>query len=527
MAKINNYMNNAEKPTVWDKVKDFINTGRQYQVQAIEKLPTYYADRINSNKRNSFLIREEEAPQPTTLGGMSYSGDPQLNAYLQDIKSNADKAVYDPRPEEKPAILDKVKNFVDTSRQYQVKAIEDTADYYADRLDNPNRENFFTKEANAPQPTTLGSMSYSGDPEFDAYLQKINTDPDKAVYESRTVEKPVIFDEVKDFVNTGNKYKVQAIEDSAEYYKENIGYSNDGTGKWLKAGAFEDGWQFGDGMKSYVATLADGWRQTKAGVYGLGEKAADTVLMVSPLLYSGLEPAEERSIYPVYSFNPEKRERDKELYGEWVAGDLYDEEAMAKNLYADRLMEKLGIDVERDSMLGEKAKDFSYRAGQEAAVYALGVAGIPTWVTRGVNAFAEEAEHALRSGASYSEALTSALIHAGAEVIVSIVSNNLKYLKVKDKTIGEHAKAFADNMFTKNEAINMSADFMEMMRAHGVDFLKEGSENLFVWGAGKYAESITYQDDKTFIELVTSKEAKREAMENFVHGYLFSFSENK
>ncbi|MBR2880034.1 MAG: hypothetical protein IKC02_05120, partial [Oscillospiraceae bacterium] len=340
MAKTDNYTKNAGKPTAWDKVKDFINTGRQYQVQAIEKLPTYYADRINNNKRNNFLIREEEAPQPDTLGGMSYSGDPQLNAYLQDIKANADKAVYDPRPAEKPAIFDEVKDFVNTGNKYNVQAIEDIAEYYKEEAMNTP----------APKPVPLGSMSPSGDPEFDAYLQKINTDPDKAVYESRTVEKPVIFDEVKDFVNTGNKYKVQAIEDSAEYYKENIGYSNDGTGKWLKAGAFEDGWQFGDGMKSYVATLADGWRQTKAGVYGLGEKAADTVLMVSPLLYSGLEPAEERSIYPVYSFNPEKRERDKKLYGEWVAGDLYDEEAMAKNLYADRLMEKLGIDVERDSM---------------------------------------------------------------------------------------------------------------------------------------------------------------------------------
>ena len=71
--------------------------------------------------------------------------------------------------------------------------------------------------------------------------------------------------------------------------------------------------------------------QTKAGVYGFGEKAADTVLMISPLLYSGLEPAEERSIYPVYSYNPEKRERDKRLYGEWVAEDLYDEELMSKH----------------------------------------------------------------------------------------------------------------------------------------------------------------------------------------------------
>ena len=52
MAKTDNYTKNAGKPTAWDKVKDFINIGRQYQTQAIEKLPTYYADRINSNKND-------------------------------------------------------------------------------------------------------------------------------------------------------------------------------------------------------------------------------------------------------------------------------------------------------------------------------------------------------------------------------------------------------------------------------------------------------------------------------------------
>ena len=415
-ATAEHYAKKAGKPNAWDKVKDYINTGRQYQVKAIEDTATYYADRLNSRKQNYLLVREEDAPEPDTLADMSYSGDPKLNAYLQKIKANDDKAVYDPRPAEKPAILNEVKNFANTGKQYQTQAIENTAAYHkAAAMNSPRVE--------------LGSMSPSGDPEFDAYLQKINTDPRKATSDSRAIEKPVILDEVKDFVNTGRQYQVQGIEDRAQYYKDNIGYSNDGSDKWLKAGAFEDGWQFGDGAKAYIATIADGWRQTKAGVYGLGEKAADAALMVGPLLYSGLEPAEERRIYPVYGFNPEKRERDKQLYGEWVAGDLYDEESMVKTIYADRLMEKFGIDVERDSMLGEKAKNFSYRAGQEAAIYALKEAKIPQWFTRGVIAFAEEAEHAMRSGADYEEALTSALIHAGAEAAIYVLSDRARKIK--------------------------------------------------------------------------------------------------
>ena len=65
MAKTDNYTKNAGKPTAWDKVKDFINTGKQQQVKAIEKLPTYYADRINSNKANksaSYKKRRQKPP---------------------------------------------------------------------------------------------------------------------------------------------------------------------------------------------------------------------------------------------------------------------------------------------------------------------------------------------------------------------------------------------------------------------------------------------------------------------------------
>ena len=141
------YAKKAGKPTAWDKVKDYINTGRQYQVKAIEDTATYYADRLNSRKQNNLLVREEDAPEPDTLAGMSYSGDPKLNAYLQKIRADADKAVYDPRPAEKPAVLDgakklvntaadKTKDFINTGRQYRVKAIEDTADYYAKRAMN-------------------------------------------------------------------------------------------------------------------------------------------------------------------------------------------------------------------------------------------------------------------------------------------------------------------------------------------------------------------------------------------------------
>ncbi|MBE7016654.1 MAG: hypothetical protein E7420_00650 [Ruminococcaceae bacterium] len=512
MAKINNFTNNAEKPTVWDKVKDFINTGRQYQVQAIEKLPTYYADRLDNPKRNNFLIREEEAPQPTTLGGMSYSGDPQLNAYLQDIKSNADKAVYDPRTVEKPAILDKVKNFVDTSRQYQVKAIEDTADYYADRLDNPKRNNFLIREEEAPQPTTLGGMSYSGDPQLNAYLQDIKANADKAVYDPRTVEKPAVFNEVKDFVNTGNKYKVQAIEDTAEYYKEEALRKPNTDDTWFQSGSFSDGWQPGDLRRAAQATHADLNMNTISGALRLGESAADSTKMLGAWSYGGLMPSEEVNIYPVYRFSMDARNAEKQRAAEFVAKDLIDEDAIAETIYADYLARNPDLDVERDSFLGTKSRALAKEAGELAAVTVLQAVGVPWWLTTGVNAFGSEAEHAAREGASYDEAATSGLISAGAEILVGTIARKAKGL----------GKTPSTNEIEKVGAYT-SKKLTEELKSILGDATNSGFEEMLANTVKKFGQWLTYQDDKTFRELFWSRDALNEAIEDFASGFVLSF----
>ncbi len=435
MAKTNNNAKNAGKPTAWDKVKDFINTGREYQVKAIEDTATYYADRINSEKQNNLLISEANAPKPTTLGNMSYSGDPKLNAYLQKINADPDRAVYDPRPAEKPAILNEAKNLVNTA-----------------------------------------------------------------------------VDKTKDFINTGREYQVQAIEDTADYYAEKAMNKPKTDDTWFQSGAFSDGWQRGDLRNAAKATLADLNMNMVSGALRLGENAADSTRMLGAWSYGGLMPSEEMSIYPVYSFSLDAREAEKQRAADFVAKDLIDEDAIAETIYADYLARNPDLDVGRDSILGTKSRVLAKEAGELAAVSALQAVGVPWWLTTGVKAFGNEAEHAAKEGATFDEAATSGLISAGADIIVGTISRKAKGLK-ETPSLNEVEKmgAYASRKLTK-----------ELKSILG-DATNSGFEEVLANTVKKFGQWLTYQDDKTFHELFWSKNALNEAIEDFASGFALSF----
>ena len=415
------YAKNAGKSTAWDKVKDYVNTGRQYQVQAIEELPTYYADRIASRKKNSFLVREEDTTEPDTLAGMSYSGDPKLNAYLQEIKAKADKAVYDPRPAEKPAVFDAAKNYV----------------------------------------------------------------------------------------NTGNQYRTQAIEDRAQYYKENIDYSNDGADKWLKAGAFEDGWQLGDLRNSANATLTDFNMNMISGALRLGENAVDGTKMLGAWSYGGLQPSKEGSVYPSYGFSLDARDKEKQRAAEFVAEDIIDEDAITETIYSDYLAKHPELNIERDSFLGNKSRALAKEAGELAAISVLQTVGVPWWLTTGVYAFGNEAENAVRDGADFDEAAKSGLISAGADIIWEVISKGLK----------DGGWSLSDKAAQKISTL-ISDDFVNSAMRFGLKSFEGGAENAVVWAMEKFGQWLSYQDEKTLGEVFTSDEARKELSIAFWSGLM-------
>ena len=82
--------------------------------------------------------------------------------------------------------------------------------------------------------------------------------------------------------------------------------------KWFQKGAFEDGYQFGDILRTINATSDDLANNIMAGILGIGEKAVDAGAYVAGAV-GGLFGADEF----------------KEKTKEFIAKDLYDEEKVA------------------------------------------------------------------------------------------------------------------------------------------------------------------------------------------------------
>ncbi len=204
-----------------------------------------------------------------------------------------------------------------------------------------------------------------------------------------------------------------------------------------------------------------------------------------------------------------RREAEKQRAADFVAKDLIDEDAIAETLYADYLARNPDLDVGRDSILGTKSRVLAKEAGELAAVTALQAVGVPWWLTTGVNAFGNEAEHAAKEGATFDEAATSGLISAGAEIFTEAISKGLKYSgrSLSDRAAQKISTYIAD-------------DFVNTAIRFGLKSLSGGFENSAKWAIEKFGEWIADQDEETLREIFTSDEARKEFTAAFLSGLM-------
>ncbi|MBE7016650.1 MAG: hypothetical protein E7420_00630 [Ruminococcaceae bacterium] len=192
-----------------------------------------------------------------------------------------------------------------------------------------------------------------------------------------------------------------------------------------------------------------------------------------------------------------------------MAKDLIDEDAIAETIYADYLARNPDIDVERDSFLGTKSRALAKEAGELAAVTVLQAVGVPWWLTTGVNAFGKEAENAARDGAAFDDAARSGLISAGAEIFTEAFS----------KGLNDKGKLLSDATLRKISAY-ISDDFVNSALVFGVKAFGKGAENSVAWAMEKFGQWLTYQDEETLREVLTSDEARKELSMAFWSGLL-------
>ena len=306
--------------------------------------------------------------------------------------------------------------------------------------------------------------------------------------------------------------------------------------------------------KSILGSSVDAMEDWLSGFLGSGEKIIDSVASFAPNISRaqyvangggmGFTPETDRL------FEEQTKAAQKEIDA-WVAKDLYDEQAVARKIittYAGSQsnlakIQNGGIlteeDLKRQEELTKYAKDYmdnemesdSYfdekldaninSLGNMSAI-ALGgaiggAAGIPGSISSDammlLTSHGAEYENAIRQGATSEEAMTSALISGGAEVIFEKISGGVK-LPGSGKTL--------DEGLSKMLARKVSNKAVRNLLNAGMDMAGEGFEEYLTGYASAIGQQLTYMSDKELDELYSNEDK----LDSFVGGVLLGFLGN-
>ena len=298
----------------------------------------------------------------------------------------------------------------------------------------------------------------------------------------------------------------RAYDSTEKYYSQWIDekdYKGQREG-WLQASnLFDDGYQFGDILGTIAGSATDLVENLGAGIMGMGEAALDALLAVSPYIAQGqyYQNGGGFNLEADKAFD-QSIETSKKGVSEFVAKDLYDEDAAAKAIIADPVKALTGIDAETDSVFGKKSDSLVQSAGQLGGTAALQAVGVPWWLTTGVTSFGGEAESALNQGATLNEAAFSGLVSAGAEILTEKISGGISFGgKTLDDVLPELTAKIS------NKVVRTIADL-------GVDMVGEGTEEVLSGVMSAIGQKLSYASDKEISELFSSEEA----LDSFIGG---------
>jgi hypothetical protein len=284
--------------------------------------------------------------------------------------------------------------------------------------------------------------------------------------------------------NSGKMTVKEAMRAASALKKANKGFTDskdeedeDKERGWFEKGAFEDGYQFGDVIKTIAGTSRDAEESVMAGILGIGEKVVD---------------AGATAVGAVGSlFSKDFGDKTKEF----VAKDLYDEREVARKLVGTRNLSNLWADSD-NSVLGAKTDDVLYSGGQLAATLALQTVGVPWYATTGTTSFGAETENAFNNDATYGEAIFSGAVAAGSEILTEKLFGGSGLGEKGLINLAPLTKGIS------NVAVKALADF-------GIDVLAEGSEEVFSEFFSTLGQKLSYEKEDTWKEILTSEDAAR------------------
>lgn len=265
-----------------------------------------------------------------------------------------------------------------------------------------------------------------------------------------------------------------------------------------KSNAFDDGYQFGDVMRTILGTAADIGENLGAGIMGMGEKALDAIAYISPLLEKAQfyqNGGEYLSPLTQQKFD-ESIEQKKDLAADFIKKDLYDEAEIAKKIIGE---------ADKNTILGQKSAGLVQSGGQLLGTMALQAAGVPWFLTTGATSFGDQAASALNDGADYEEAGLSAAVSAGAEILSEKLSGGIKF---GGNTL--------DDALVKNLSRKISNKVVRSLAKLGVDAVGEGAEEVVSQVISNLGTAL-YKEDNIG-QLLASEEAIDEYIDSFIGG---------
>ena len=305
--------------------------------------------------------------------------------------------------------------------------------------------------------------------------------------------------EYKDAIRSGaSDITVQSKLNALNAIKSGREKKDDGR-RWFQKGAFEDGYQIGDISKTIIGTGKDFLDDAATGAIKLGEGIFDmgTYLVGGAADLFGADDFAEKT----------KKFAARDITNEFDLGA-----GAVKTLPIGDIFTKANDfinkgDDEKASLFGEKMDSLVQSAGQLAGTAGLQMVGIPWWITTGASSFGTAAEEAFQNDATYAEAGGYGLIKGGADVLTEKIFGGIKF----------KGKAF-DDAFKQTLTQGISNKAVKTMTKLGWDMAGEGTEEVLAEVIGNVGKKLSYEDEKTWKELLTSEEAMDNYLESFIGG---------
>jgi hypothetical protein len=291
--------------------------------------------------------------------------------------------------------------------------------------------------------------------------------------------------------------------------------------------------------EAVVGTGADVSTDFLTGALKLGEGIIDGLLTIAPYVAQGQYYQNGGAYQPLelQKAQNETFEIAKKGSAEMVAKDIIDEETIAKNIigslgsasymaqinqgggfatleqlqYAQTIRQEsldyLNNKMESHSVLDEKSDAIVESVGQFVATQGLNMVGVPWFLTTGLSVVGSETENALvNNDATFEEATASGLISAGGELLSELAFG------------GTFTKTGLDDWVLKKFTNRVSNKLLNKIAKVGVKSGGEGLEEIFSELVGKVGKKLTYEDEKTWAEILASEEALEDYLDAFIGG---------